>query len=93
MTNVAGKDGDYINYLGVLLRGSGEMKNIFSQRLTGIVRFISTDVNPGIALTGIPKIGTKSTGSKSLQPDFKIKIQEICCFTGGSAKLLCGRIG
>jgi len=44
-------------------------------------------------LTGIPKIGTKSTGSKSLQPDLKIKIGEICCFTGGLAKYYAGQSG
>jgi len=45
-----------------------------------------------MALTGIPKIGTKSTGSKSLQPDLKIKIGEICCFTGGLAKYYAGQL-
>ena len=56
------------------------------------MRFISTDVNPGIAFTGIPEIGTKPTGSKSLQPDLKIKTGEICCFTGGSAKYYAGEL-
>jgi hypothetical protein len=45
-----------------------------------------------MALTGIPKIGTKSTGSKSLQADLKIKIDEISCFTGCLAKYYAGQL-